>query len=228
MEQNILSGVLALSLVLLNPSGTSSTQITSQTLIKEEVRDYTVKNGDTITKIAEEEYGSKDYWTNIWNDNPWIENPNLIEKDWKLKLSLEKPTSVATLSSELDKKQAKAAITIPTPTQSQNQTQNQTQPQAAPAVSSTTTAGGALNEAQINFLGNCESGMTATRNSGNGYYGAFQFSIGTWNAMGTGYERADLAPLDVQIGAVQRLLSRSSIFTQFPGCARRMQSLGLI
>ncbi len=227
MEQNILSGVLALSLVLLNPSGTSSTQVTSQTLIKEEVRDYTVKNGDTITKIAEEEYGSKDYWINIWNDNPWIENPDLIEKDWKLKLSLEKPTSVATLSSELDKKlekQAKSSITTPTPTQAQNQTQAQ----IVPAVSSTTTVGGPLTDAQINFLGNCESGMTASRNSGNGYYGAFQFSIGTWNAMGTGYERADLAPLDVQIGAVQRLLSRSSIFTQFPGCARRMQSLGLI
>ena len=225
MEQNILSGVLAFSLVLLNPSGTSSTQVTSQTLIKEEVRDYTVKNGDTITKIAEKEYGSKDYWTIIWNDNPWIKNPDLIEKDWKLKLSLEKPTSVATLSSDLDKKLS--AKQNSKPAQAQTVTA-QTQAQIAPAVSSATTVGGPLNEAQINFLGNCESGMTATRNSGNGYYGAFQFSIGTWNAMGTGYERADLAPLEVQISAVQRLLTRSSIFTQFPGCARRMQASSLI
>ena len=85
-----------------------------------------------------------------------------------------------------------------------------------------------LNDAQIQFLGNCESGMRPETNTGNGYYGAFQFSYGTWQSMGTGYERADLAPLEVQKDAVQRLLSRSSIFTQFPGCARKMRSLGLI
>lgn len=89
-------------------------------------------------------------------------------------------------------------------------------------------SGGPLNAAQIQYLGSCESGMTATRNSGNGYYGAFQFSAGTWNAMGTGYARADLAPLDVQIQAVQQLLSRSSIFGQFPGCANSMVAAGLL
>lgn len=89
-------------------------------------------------------------------------------------------------------------------------------------------ATGPLNQSQINFLGYCESGMTANRNSGNGFYGAFQFTISTWNAMRTGYARADMAPLDVQIDAVQRLLTRSSIFTQFPGCARKMQAAGLL
>lgn len=87
---------------------------------------------------------------------------------------------------------------------------------------------GPLSPAQIQFLGNCEAGMNPTRNSGNGYYGAFQFSAGTWNAMNTGYARADLAPLDVQIQAVQRLLSRSSIFGQFPGCANQMVTAGLL
>lgn len=87
---------------------------------------------------------------------------------------------------------------------------------------------GPLNAAQIQFLGNCEAGMNPTRNSGNGYYGAFQFSVDTWNAMGTGYARADLAPLNVQIRAVQQLLSRSSIFSQFPGCANQMVTVGLL
>ena len=85
-----------------------------------------------------------------------------------------------------------------------------------------------LNDTQINFLGNCESGMSADRSSGNGYYGAFQFSYGTWRSMNTAYERADLAPLDVQIEAVQKLLSRSSILTQFPGCAVKMRATGLL
>ncbi len=87
---------------------------------------------------------------------------------------------------------------------------------------------GSLTTAQIQFLGGCEAGMNPTRNSSNGYYGAFQFSIGTWNAMGTGYARADLAPLDVQIAAVQKLLTGSSIFGQFPGCANKMVAAGLL
>lgn len=85
-----------------------------------------------------------------------------------------------------------------------------------------------LNEEQIQFLGRCEAGMDPAKNTGNGYYGAFQFSYGTWQSMNTGYERADMAPLEVQIDAVQRLLARSSIYTQFPGCAKLMQSQGLI
>lgn len=85
-----------------------------------------------------------------------------------------------------------------------------------------------LNDAQIQFLGNCESGMTPNKNTGNGFYGAFQFTISTWNNMQTGYERADFAPLDVQIAAVQKLLSQASIFTQFPDCARKMQAAGLL
>lgn len=100
--------------------------------------------------------------------------------------------------------------------------------QAAAQVAVAPFVGQVLSNAAIQFLGNCESGMTANRNSGNGFYGAFQFSIGTWNSMGTGYARADLAPLDVQIQAVQRLLSRSSIYSQFPGCARQMHASGLI
>lgn len=87
---------------------------------------------------------------------------------------------------------------------------------------------GPLSNAQMQFLGNCESGMNPTTNTGNGFYGAFQFTISTWNAMGTGYARADLAPLSVQISAVQKLLSSSSIFTQFPGCANKMRANGLI
>jgi len=85
-----------------------------------------------------------------------------------------------------------------------------------------------LTSEQITYLGNCEAGMDPTKNTGNGYYGAFQFSYGTWQSMNTGYERADLAPLEVQIDAVQRLLQRSSIYTQFPACARNMQTQGII
>jgi hypothetical protein len=233
MEQSLLAGVATLSLVLLNPSSAPSAPTTSQIVMEKEMRDYTVVEGDTFTSIAEKEYGSVDLWTNLWNDNPWIEDPNIIEKGWVLKLSQAKPKKTAALNSELKEKvEKKAAAIIPViqanpVSQAQANTVIVPASNPAPAVSTSTPAG-PLNEAQMNYLGNCESGMRPDTNTGNGFYGAFQFTIGTWNAMGTGYERADLAPLEVQKSAVQKLLSRSSIFTQFPGCARKMQALGII
>lgn len=59
-----------------------------------------VKKGDALSTIALSEYGKTDYWTNIWNDNPWIKTPNVIEEKWKIKLSSNKPTEVAKLTPE--------------------------------------------------------------------------------------------------------------------------------
>lgn len=91
--------------------------------------------------------------------------------------------------------------------------------------------GGPLSEQQITALGKCESGMTATRNSGNGFYGAFQFMPATWRTSAPAAYKNVLphqAPLDAQKQAVQSLLSRSSIHTQFPGCAKKMQAQGIL
>jgi hypothetical protein len=46
-------------------------------------------------------------------------------------------------------------------------------------------------------LRNCEAGNDYTKNTGNGYYGAYQYNISTWNNFG-GYTRADLAPPAIQ------------------------------
>ena len=91
--------------------------------------------------------------------------------------------------------------------------------------------GGPLSDTQIQALGMCESGMTATRNSGNGFYGAFQFMPATWRSVAPAEYKGVLpheAPLDAQKQAVQNLLSRSSIYTQFPGCAKKMSAQGIL
>ncbi len=91
--------------------------------------------------------------------------------------------------------------------------------------------GGPLNEEQINALGMCESRMNPRTNTGNGFHGAFQFMHSTWRAVAPSPYNQDFAynaPLDVQKQAVQNLLSRSSIFTQFPGCANKMRAQGII
>lgn len=66
----------------------------------------------------------------------------------------------------------------------------------------------------------CESGGTYTRNSGNGYYGAYQFDIGTWSGFG-GYARADLAPPAVQDAKAQQTEAARG-WSPWPACARRL------
>lgn len=222
MNNFLISTVIAVNIFLAPivpnaiPMGVEKSEIKTE---KKEFTEWAVKPAETLSAIAINYYGNENYWTTIWNDNSWIKNPYSIEVNWKLKLRTRKPGEPERLKPELEKKIQPSILLA----KADNDTQKV---QSQPAAYSYT--GRPLNDAQIQFLGNCESGMTATRNSGNGYYGAFQFSIGTWNSMGTGYARADMAPLEVQIDAVQRLVARSNIFGQFPACSRRMHAAGLI
>jgi len=72
-------------------------------------------------------------------------------------------------------------------------------------------------------LRQCESGGNYTTDTGNGYYGAYQFSLPTWLSLGYG-GLPSAAPPAVQDAAAQRLQARSG-WGQWPACARR---LGLI
>ena len=71
-------------------------------------------------------------------------------------------------------------------------------------------------------LRNCETSGNYQTNTGNGYYGAYQFSYGTWKSMGTDYERADFAPPEVQDDAAYRLQLRAGFHSQFPGCSKKL------
>lgn len=70
-------------------------------------------------------------------------------------------------------------------------------------------------------LRQCESGGNYAANTGNGYYGAYQFSASTWRSMGTGYAYAHEAPPAVQDDAAQRLQARSG-WGQWPACSRKL------
>lgn len=69
----------------------------------------------------------------------------------------------------------------------------------------------------------CESGGNYKINTGNGYYGAYQFSAATWNHWKTGYARADLAPPSVQDATIIKNTKASSggLATQNPGCYKK-------
>jgi hypothetical protein len=72
-------------------------------------------------------------------------------------------------------------------------------------------------------LRQCESNGNYGENSGNGYYGAYQFTLGTWRSLGLGGLPSQAAPA-TQDQAAQQLQARRG-WGQWPACARR---LGLI
>jgi hypothetical protein len=69
-------------------------------------------------------------------------------------------------------------------------------------------------------LRNCEAGGAYERNSGNGYYGAYQMSAGIWHSLGFG-GLPHQAPPEVQDQAARKLQARSG-WGQWPACSRRI------
>jgi hypothetical protein len=231
MIDKILTNILSTSLFISSftqPTPAAPKHVFTQVLPEENYVSHTVEKDDSISSIAFTYYEDEDYWKVIWKDNAWIQDPNVLEEGSLLRINTQKPAvsskdEIAVLANALPTVQPQVqAMSVSMPTVAPI-----TQA-PAPAPKSGATAPKVLSEEAITYLGNCEAGMDPAKNTGNGYYGAFQFSYGTWKSMGTGYERADMAPLEVQKEAVQRLVARSSIYTQFPACARRMQSAGLI
>jgi hypothetical protein len=71
-------------------------------------------------------------------------------------------------------------------------------------------------------LRRCEAGGDYRRNSGNGYYGAYQLSAATWRSLGyPGLPHQ--APPAVQDEAAHRLQQRSG-WGQWPACSRRIRA----
>lgn len=81
----------------------------------------------------------------------------------------------------------------------------------------------------LSKLRQCESGGNYRTNTGNGFYGAYQFTQSTWDRivkgrMGiTSWARADLAPPEVQDQAiiVNTNLSKGGLASQNPGCYKK-------
>lgn len=70
--------------------------------VKQYIREYVyvVRESDTLMAIAEKHYGSKDYWSVIWNDNPDINDPNFVSIGMRLKLRIDPPLLVEKVKKE--------------------------------------------------------------------------------------------------------------------------------
>ena len=114
------------------------------------------------------------------------------------------------------------------PEQSQSQGQGQTQ---APSESSggaggsasggsAGTTGGEVGDDVWAKLAQCESGGNPATNTGNGFYGMYQFTLETWQSLGgTGYpHEADAA---TQTAMAKKLQAQAG-WGQWPGCADKL------
>ena len=69
-------------------------------------------------------------------------------------------------------------------------------------------------------LAGCESGGNWGINTGNGYYGGLQFSLGTWQAYG-GSGRPDQNSREQQIAVAERVRAAEGGYGAWPVCGAR-------
>ncbi len=83
-----------------------------------------------------------------------------------------------------------------------------------------TTGGGAGDDGVWAQLAQCESGGNPATNTGNGFYGMYQFTLETWQSLGgTGYpHEADAA---TQTAMAKKLQAQAG-WGQWPGCADKL------
>ena len=75
------------------------------------------------------------------------------------------------------------------------------QPKPTRATQGTSTGGGNVSGGVWDRLAKCESGGNWSINTGNGYYGGLQFSLGTWRAYGgSGYPHQNSKAQQIAIG----------------------------
>ena len=152
---------------------------------------HIVEKGETLDSITKKYYESPKYWTTLWNDNDFIEDPRIIQAGMELKIRTIKPTQVE----ELNEKLAVVYETIiaPSPTPSPTSSPQQ------PANTNPTSAGSfdeAYKQAGSRFgvpweilygLHHMETGGrdgNISSGYGTGAQGPLQFMPGTWAAYG--------------------------------------------
>ncbi len=144
---------------------------------------YTVVSGDNLSAIAVTL--GLESWRPLWNANPVVEDPNLIYAGEQLILPATPapdrpvPAESAATAAALDQSSSSAVSSIT----------------SAPPTRAVNYASGS--DGIFARIRQRESGGNYATNTGNGYYGAYQYDLRTWSGY-AGYARPDLAPPAVQ------------------------------
>jgi LysM repeat protein len=174
---------------------------------------YTVVTGDTLWGIAGHFYGVGDRWPQIAQANPVVVSPNLIYPQESLVV----PSGAAGAPPA----PAPAPAADPKPAQTALGT-SQRATAHAPIVHVSTASAPVFAGSSLGGIWACirqhESGGNYATNTGNGYYGAYQFALPTWRSLG-GTGLPSSAPSSVQDALAQKLQARSG-WGQWPVTSR--------
>jgi len=175
---------------------------------------YTIRPGDTLSRIAARAYGSAADWPALWWANRrQVPDPDLITTGQWLALpnSHRVPPWLARAA------MAATAAARPAPAAPARATAAPAEP--ARASSPAPTSSGGVNWAAIAA---CESGDNWAASTGNGFYGGLQFTEQTWLGYGGGRyaSSANLATPAQQIAVAQRVVAGQGIGA-WPVCGAR-------
>lgn len=174
--RKLLVGILVAAVMGLS-AGSVYAEQKFETKSDPKTKTYIVVLGDSLTKIAEAY--KLESWLPLWNANTKLTDPNIINPGDELIIP-DGPTTDRPLP-----EQPKPAV-APVQASAAKATYR------SASVSKPAPSGDVF--ARIRMR---ESGGNYATNTGNGYYGAYQFDVGTWGGYG-GYKYASDAPPAVQ------------------------------
>ncbi|HUD11940.1 MAG TPA: transglycosylase family protein [Candidatus Saccharimonadia bacterium] len=135
---------------------------------------YTVQSGDNLSTIAQTE--QLDSWLPLWNANTGLADPNLIYVGQQLIVP-----QGATTNRPLPADTVALPARTYAPAGGQLYSDNNSSASTASARTTNYAVGAPGILARVRMR---ESGGNYADNTGNGYYGAYQFSLGTWQSVG--------------------------------------------
>lgn len=182
---------------------TTKTEVKKVESDKKTRKVITVKSGDYLSKIAKVQ---KSTVKRLYFANKSIKDPDLIFPGQKLKI----PGKNQKLAS---RPMVGATIASTAPVKTNYAKTYSYRPVVYKASSK-------INGGVWDKLAACESGGNWATNTGNGYYGGLQFTVGTWHSVGgTGYPNQ--ASKAEQIARAKILQARSG-WGQWPACTARI------
>lgn len=162
-----------------------------------------VKSGDSLTKIAKR---TKTTYQRLYFANKTIKNPDLIYPGDKLRVPKE--------GEKLKKRPLSEAQTI------QSSVSEREYKAAKPSAPRVSIAPKVTSGSVWDRLASCESGGNWSTNTGNGYYGGLQFSLGTWRSVGgSGYPHQNSRAEQIKRG---KILQARSGWGQWPACTTKL------
>ena len=183
-----------------------------------------VRSGDTLSKIAQSEYGSAKFWPDLWmNNRDKIRNPNALDVGEVLVIDPVHGVSIKVVDA------AYAAIPVVRPikvvltaAQSLSRSSGNTAPASPPTQQAT---GGGDEDAINTALGQCiervESGGNPQVMNASGHWGLFQFSYDTWVGYGGAPSEFGNADAATQIAVFDFAMAQpggSLNWTPYDGC----------